>query len=107
MKFATTFAYPISVFLAGDHDKALELCRAYCDEVGFCVTVTPTTYVYTDGQESGVVIGLINYSRFPSTPKELWTHARRLAEVLREGLEQQSFTIQTPHNSEWYSWREE
>lgn len=54
---------PVSIFIAGDFDEARDLCRAFCDEEGLCVTVTPTTYVYTGGEEDGVIVGLINYPR--------------------------------------------
>lgn len=100
-------AYPVSIFIAGDHAKALELCRTYCDEVGYCVTVTPTSYVYRDGQEAGVIVGLINYARFPAEPEAIEAKALALANRLRVVLEQQSFTIQTPTQSTFHSWREE
>lgn len=61
----TCTSYPVSIFMAGDYNAAREICRAYCDEVGYCVTVTPTSYVYTGGEESGFIVGLINYPRFP------------------------------------------
>lgn len=97
---------PVSIFMAGDIAKATEICRAYCDETGFCVTVTPTTYVYTDGQESGFVIGLINYPRFPSEPRSIEHRAREIAERLRVGLGQESYSIQTPQQTLWRSWRD-
>lgn len=106
MKIETCAAYPVSIFIAGDHAKALELCRAYCDEVSYCVTVTPTSYVYRDGQESGLMIGLINYARFPAEPEAIEVRALELANRLRIGLKQESFTIQTPTQSTWHSWRD-
>ncbi len=61
---------PVSIFIAGDYDKAHEICRAHCDAVGLCVTVTATSYIYTGGEEAGVIVGLINYPRFPSEPAD-------------------------------------
>lgn len=100
-------SYPVSIFIAGDPEAATAICRAYCDEVGFCVTVTPTTYVYRDGQEGGVIVGLINYPRFPASPFEIGSHAVRLADRLREVLGQRSYSIQYPDTTVWHSWREE
>lgn len=100
-------SYPVSIFIAGDHAKASRLCRAHCDAVGLCVTVTPTEYVYTDGQEAGVIVGLINYARFPAEPAAIDEQALTLAELLRVELGQQSFTIETPTESRFYSWREQ
>ena len=99
-------AYSVSVFMAGDISRAVEICRAYCDRVGLCVTVTPTTYVYTGGQEAGFIVGLINYARFPSSKCEIDNRAIELASELRIALKQQSFTIQSNSESTFYSWRD-
>ena len=100
-------SYPVSIFIAGDHAKAQQLCRAYCDQTGFCVTVTPTSYVYTDGQEAGVIVGLINYPRFPSEPRAIWHRAEQLAAQLRDAMGQESYTIQAPDKTVWFSHRKE
>lgn len=100
-----TDSYPISIYIAGDYQLAKIVCREYCDNVGFCVTVTPTEYVYSNGQESGVIIGLINYPRFPSDPITLMLHAREIGDLLLDRLRQQSYTIETPETTHWYSRR--
>lgn len=105
MKRVEAHSYPVSIFVAGDETKAREICRAYCDEIGLCVTVTPTTYVYTGGEEAGVV-GLINYPRFPSTPPEIFAKAEALALRLIDGLGQESASIQSPLLTVWISFRE-
>lgn len=98
-------SYPVSIFIAGDVNLAKTICREFCDREGLCVTVTPTTYVFTGGEEDGVIIGLINYPRFPTEPGQLQRTAAALAQELREKLEQTSFTIQTPELTTWSSWR--
>lgn len=102
-----TASYPISIFMAGDINAAIDYVRQYCDENGLCVTVTPTSYIYTNGQESGFIIGLINYPRFPSDPAELWATAECVGTYLRERLYQDSYSIQAPDRTVWYSWRKE
>lgn len=99
-------SYPVSIFIAGSVWEAETVCREYSDAVGFCVTVTGTNYVYTSGEESGVIVGLINYPRFPSTPEAITAHAFALGDLLRERLGQQSYSIQTPERTIWRSWRE-
>lgn len=101
MMRAETLSYPVSIFIAGDDEQSLQLCREHCDEVGLCVTVTPTTYVYTGGQEAGVVVGLINYGRFPAEAREIFEKARVLAMKLLEGLGQESCSIQAPDKTVW------
>lgn len=97
----------IEIFIAGDYAKAKDIAQAYCDEVGFCVTVTPTCYVYRGGREDGVIIGIINYPRFPKYSHELLVVAEALAKKLLVELEQQSFSIQTPNQTYWFSERPE
>ena len=100
-------SYPVSIFIAGDTWQAETSCLNYCDAVGFCVTVTETTYVYTGGEEVGVIVGLINYPRFPKAPAEIWAHAETLAAKLCIDLKQESYTIQAPDKTVWFSHREE
>lgn len=98
-------SYPVSIFIAGEYAKAMETCRAHCDAVGLCVTVTPTCYVYTGGEESGVIVGLINYPRFNAEPRTIFGRAYDLALILIDALGQQSCTIQAPDKTLWISFR--
>ncbi len=100
-------SYPISIFIGGAGKEAMMRAKGYCDDVGLCVTVTDTRYVYTGGMTFGVIVGLINYPRFPLTPDELWAHAEALGERLRRGLKQDSYTIQAPDKTVWFSHRPE
>jgi len=52
-----------------------------------------------------VTVRLMNYARFPKAPAEIDALAYELARRLLEGLGQESFTIETPTFSKWYSWR--
>lgn len=82
---------------------AIEVCRDYVDEVGLCVTVTPTTFVYTGDVVLGVIVGLINYPRFPSTKQEIRRHAFTLAKRLIKRLEQRGASIEFPDETVWIS----
>jgi hypothetical protein len=96
MTTVETASYPVRIFVGGNYADAVDLCRTYCDEIGLCVTVESTIYVYTGGQESGVVVGFINYGRFPSEPQAIFASAKELALRLIDGLGQQSATVQAP-----------
>lgn len=95
------------ICMAGPALYAERVCAAFCLEVGLCVTLTPTKYIYTGGQEDGFVVGLINYPRFPSTPEEIDEKAEALGRRLMESLAQLSFTIETPQRTRWFSRRPE
>lgn len=101
----TAPTYTVDIFMAGDIAHAKTLCRMFCDGVGLCVTVTPTTYVYTGGAEEGFKVGLINYPRFPSEPERLVNMAERLGMLLMARLLQSSFSIVTPEGTRWFSIR--
>lgn len=97
---------PVSIFITGDYDAARQICRDFCDEVGFCVTVTPTSSINTGGEEVGVIVGPFNYPRFPASQVEIADTALRLAGRLCENLEQESYSIQYPDTTVFHSWRE-
>lgn len=107
MKITQSDTWSLRIWIAGDPIEAHAICRTYCDTVGFCVSVTPTSYVYRGGDEVGVIVGLINYPRFPSDGDEIFNHAKSLGIQLMDGLGQQSFTIETPVETWWFSIRPE
>ena len=71
-----------------------------------CVTVTETNYIYTGDEEAGVIVGFINYGRFPAEPEAIFARAYDLALKLIEGLKQQSTSIQAPDKTLWISFRD-
>lgn len=99
-----TASYWAEISIAGDAARAVELCREFC-EVGLCVSVTKTEFVYTGGMESGVLVRLINYPRFPASPRNITWTAVLLGEFLRKGLFQDSFSVITPDTTYWRSRR--
>jgi hypothetical protein len=100
-------SFSVRICIAGDHEDAKRICKQYCFEVGYCVTVEKVEYIYTGGHESGVIVGLINYPRFPRAPGEIIKVAEDIGMRLMEGLFQHSFSIITPTETIWYSRRPE
>jgi len=90
------------IYIASDLATIKQVCRQQCMEVGLCVTVQPTDFIYTAGEESGAVIGLINYARFPSSPDEIKQKAETLAHRLMVACCQRSFSIVTTDKSTYY-----
>ena len=81
----------IELFLAGDIDHAKQIVRLFCKERPCCVTVTPTTFIYDGGEESGFVVGFRNYPRFPADDHAMRGAADELASRLRLALGQDSY----------------
>jgi len=59
-----------------------KICQEYVDEIGWCVTVTPTKFIYKKGNEPGAIIGVILYPRFPLEIEELKARVQGLAYLL-------------------------
>lgn len=102
MKIDATFTYTASVFVGlrkrySDKVKkpwmAMRICRRYCDKMGLGLTITPTSYLYTDGYEPGIIVGLINYPRFPSEQATIRAHAMEIAKLLLYGMDQARVTV--------------
>tara|TARA_R110000751_G_scaffold36545_3_gene89189 strand:- start:876 stop:1307 length:432 start_codon:yes stop_codon:yes gene_type:complete len=74
---------------------ATRICQKYCDKVGLGLTITDTEFIYTEGNEHGLIVGLINYPRFPSIPYEVIEHAENIARKLLKELEQERVSIVT------------
>lgn len=82
--------------IAHSMDEVEAVCQEYCDKIGLCVTVTPTKYIYTNGNESGCIIGLINYPRFPDHFENILDRAFDLAKILMKEFKQTRISVLTP-----------
>jgi hypothetical protein len=76
--------------------KATEWLQSYVDRVGLCVTCTPTEFIYSNGSEPGLIVGLINYPRFPSHSALIAKQALEIAEELRVIMQQQKVSVVFP-----------
>lgn len=99
--------YTATIYVGGELKHAIVAARQYCDFVGLCVTVTETSFQYTNGETQGVAVGLINYGRFPSTPEMIFAHAEDLAIELIEACHQESASIVATDRTVWLSKRPE
>src|SRR6185295_9644038 len=99
---AMTKAYQVQIYIAGDYQKAVDVCRQFCIENPWCVAVTKTDFVFTGGMESGVCVTAINYARFPAHFVEIKKKAIALGHQLRRELSQRTFTVIDGHESIWF-----
>ncbi len=106
MQIKTSTTYQIELFLSGPVEVAKQILRRKCYEQGMCVTIEPTTFIYTGGEEAGYKIGLLNYPRFPKNPKELKQTANELLHLLIEETHQHSGLMVSPEETIWITRRE-
>ena len=72
------------------------IIQSYVDKIGLCVTITPLKYFYTNGNENGFAIGLINYPRFPEKRKDIEKKALELASILKTTAKQMRVSVVFP-----------
>lgn len=97
--------YWVKIYIAGPIEVAKQLIRKRAKQKGMCVTIEPTTFMYTGGEEVGYVVGFINYPRFPKENSEIWNEAILLANHLMLETGQDSFSVMDPYKTDWYSER--
>jgi hypothetical protein len=107
MKTETAPTYIVRLYLSGPIEIAKQAIRAETFRAGLCVTIEPTAYIYTGGEEAGYVVGLLNYPRFPCEPKKLEERAMDLMKKLLAATHQHSALMVTPTRSEWITMRHE
>lgn len=107
IKMTQVESYSVKILIAGDLDVIKQTCRRYCFTIGLCVTVTPTSFIYTGGEESGAIIELINYARFPKNAKDIWCIAVDLGQQIMFDAHQTSYTVQDHQYSQWFSRRKD
>jgi hypothetical protein len=107
MQTKTVETFWARINMSGPIDIAKQTIRVACLQKGLCVTVQPTTFIYTGGEEVGFTVGLLNYSRFPTTSEELTARALDLMQRLLEATCQHSGLLMTPEETIWISKRSE
>lgn len=85
----------IDIHICGDGFAIHKVLQEYC-ETGFCISIMPCGYIYTGGAESGWLVRIINYPRFPEPYDKLKTRAISLADKMLEALGQSSCSIVCP-----------
>lgn len=101
MPTSTEPTFTARIYLSGPIEVAKQLIRAHVMAEPLCVTVEPTTFIYTGGEEAGYVVGLLNYPRFPKSPDYVRQRAMLLAELLMTGTYQRSALVVTPTETHW------
>lgn len=70
--------------------------QKFVDEFEDCITVSPTTFHYVNGNEPGAIVRLIQYPRFPMSERQIKTRALYLATLLRKELNQYRVSVIFP-----------
>lgn len=80
-------------------DEVRQWLQNYCNEVKLGVTLTPTEFIYVDGGEPGVIVGLIQYPRFPKPIDSIKNNAFTIAKGLMELCHQERVSIVYPNET--------
>jgi hypothetical protein len=102
---ARCVTFNAKIFIAGPIETAKQILREEMFKGG-CVNICPTHYIYRGGEESGYVVELINYPRFPKEIDELKTDTISLANQLLVKTFQGSYTIQFTDETYFFSRRD-
>ena len=103
-KEAKTFT--ATIYLSGSIETIKQVCRKYCLK-GLCITIKPTLFIYTGGEEFGVEIGLLNYPRFEDSKEGIMQKAIELSTQCRDEAMQHSYLIVTADKTIWNTSREQ
>jgi hypothetical protein len=101
MKIKSLKTFTCEICIGGNYDDAIRICKEFCNEIGCCVTCTKTEFIYTNGQESGILIRLVQYPRFPKLDSFISDDALELTKKLINGLYQQSALIISNNETKW------
>ena len=74
-------------------DEIRAWLKNYCDQVKLGVTLTKTEFIYVNGSEPGVIVGLINYPRFSTSVEAIKEKAIAIAQGLMELCHQERVSI--------------
>jgi hypothetical protein len=103
----TEDTFTLRLYLSGPIDIDKQVMRKNCYEEGLCVTIEPTTFIYTGGEEEGYVVGFVNYPRFPTSADALMRRARKVMAELLDATHQHSALLVSPKVTEWWTRRSE
>lgn len=93
--------------MSGPIEMAKHAVRYECFQEGLCVTIDPTTFIYTGGEEAGFVVGLRNYPKFETPRVRLRERAEALAHKLLEATFQHSAMIVDDKITTWITLRDQ
>jgi len=81
--------------LTHTYNEARNLLQEYCNENKLCVSFKKIDFIYPNGKENGIEIGLINYPRFPfkNHNQELHEISIKIAKMLMKNFKQKRCSI--------------
>jgi hypothetical protein len=106
LEHKTCQTHVIKIYISGDRNLARQVLQEYVMR-GACVSISEEEYIYTMGNEAGIVVNLINYPRFPKTEKQLLDQALDLADELLVKLFQGSCTVVDYNGDSYFKSRRE
>jgi hypothetical protein len=81
------------------HATAEKIVKDFCYKHDIGVTYTPTKFFYRDQEEPGFIVSFINYPPQPLGASVLERHAKQLATMLKDRLNQKRVCIVFPDHT--------
>ena len=108
MRIETSPTYWVRIYMTGSIEVAKQTLRRLALPGGLCVSVEPTCFIYAGGEESGFVVGLVNYPRFPAeSAAQINERAQEILHALLMDTYQHSGLLMTSTETTWISRRDE
>lgn len=79
--------------------EAEDIIRSFIEEFRFGITITPTKFMYPGEKENGLILGIINYPRFPDTEYELTKKTLNLAKYCLNAFKQYRCSVVFPNET--------
>jgi hypothetical protein len=93
--------YTAKIYISASIDAVAQLLREYAFNNGACFTIEKTLFIYTGGEECGVVVGLVNYPKFEKDNKRIFKDAVEVAELILSKTFQRTCLIVAPDKTRW------
>ena len=70
-----------------------QVIKKWCIDIGQSVSISPTEFIYPHGSENGLVIGFINYPRYPLSEAEIKNRSIELGTLLMKTFNQYRVSV--------------
>ena len=93
--------YIVRIYISSCVEAVSQILSEYAFNNGACFTVEPTKFIYTGGQENGVVIGMVKYPKFEKSNTEIFNEAIKVAKIVLSKTFQRTCLVVASDETYW------